>query len=168
MQNHFVPISVPFSVFEDDISRTEILQSRTEIIQCSSSWFFHPQPIIKSTIDGIWHNWGDKSLISVGGSPQDNLRLRLNLEESFEDLRNYFYQYFVELTILHLLNILGLLGSQELRAGCQSYRFYSDVLELFQIRLDLEESFYYYRWHMTRLRCWKFDFGRRNRSPRNK
>ena len=26
LQNHIVPISVPFSVYEDEISRTEILQ----------------------------------------------------------------------------------------------------------------------------------------------
>ena len=45
-------------------------------------------------------------------------------------LRNYFYQYVVEMTILRLLNILDLLGSQKWRTGCQSYRFYSDVSEL--------------------------------------
>ena len=37
------------------------------------------------------------------------------------------------LTILHLLNILDLLGSQNWRAGGQSYRFYSNVSELFQL-----------------------------------
>ena len=56
----------------------------------------------------------------------------MNLEESFWDLRNYFYQYVVEMTILRLLNILDLLGSQKWRTGCQSYRFYSDVSELLQ------------------------------------
>ena len=62
-----------------------------------------------------------------------NWGIRLDPEESFSWLRNYFYQYFVELTILHLLNILDLLGSQKWRAGGQSYRFYFDVSELFQL-----------------------------------
>ena len=37
------------------------------------------------------------------------------------------------MTILHLLNILDLLASQKWRTGGQSYRFYSDELELFQL-----------------------------------
>ena len=48
-------------------------------------------------------------------------------------LRKLFLPAFFELTILHLLNILDLLGSQKWRAGGQSYRFYSDVSELFQL-----------------------------------
>ena len=37
------------------------------------------------------------------------------------------------MTILHLLNILDLLGSQKWRTGAQSYRFYSEELELLQL-----------------------------------
>ena len=37
------------------------------------------------------------------------------------------------MTILHLLNILDLLGSQKWRTGGQSYRFYSDESELLQL-----------------------------------
>ena len=36
----------------------------------SFDWFFHPQPISKSTIDAKWHDWGARSLISDGRSPQ--------------------------------------------------------------------------------------------------
>ena len=37
------------------------------------------------------------------------------------------------MTILHLLKILDLLGSQKWRTGSQSYRFYSDESELLQL-----------------------------------
>ena len=36
------------------------------------------------------------------------------------------------MTVLHLLNILDLLGSQKWQTGGQSYRFYSDESELLQ------------------------------------
>ena len=55
------------------------------------------------------------------------------MEESFYDLQNYFYQSFVEQAILHLFNILNLIGSQKWRAGGQSYRFYSDVSEFIEL-----------------------------------
>ena len=52
---------------------------------------------------------------------------------AFWDLRNYSYQYFVEMTILHLSIILDLLGTQKWRTGGQSYWFYSDESELLQL-----------------------------------
>ena len=45
------------------------------------------------------------------------------IEDSFQGLRNNFYRYFVELNILHPLNILDLLKPQKWRVGGQSYRF---------------------------------------------